>query len=127
VEIKAGASESQKGSWFAGSLRVHPGGSESSQCYQRPTETARLRLHGGREAVGRRSNADILTFTHEGEEFLSGFMNEKGKVQQEISGDISKALKEAAAKEEYPATRGIDEAQVSRDRAREEALQGNIK
>ena len=50
---------------------------------------------------------DMLTFTQDGEEFLSAFKNEKGVVQHVIAGDISKALKWAAAEKEYPARRGI--------------------
>ena len=43
---------------------------------------------------------DMRTFTQEGEEYLSAFMNEKGNVQQKVAGDVSKALKEAAATKE---------------------------
>ena len=49
----------------------------------------------------------MLTFTTDGEEYLSAFQNEKGQVQQVIAGDISKALKKAAEEKEYPARRGI--------------------
>ena len=50
---------------------------------------------------------DLLTFTTDGEEYLSAFRNEQGQVHQVIAGDISKALKKAAAEKEYPARRGI--------------------
>ena len=52
---------------------------------------------------------DLRTFTSDGEEFLSVFRNKKGQVQQVIAGDITSALKAAAAKKEYPARQGLNE------------------
>ena len=49
---------------------------------------------------------DLLTFTRDGEEYLSAFKNEKGEIQQVIPGDITKMLKAAAKEKEYPELRG---------------------
>ena len=49
---------------------------------------------------------DLLTFTSDGEEFLSAFKTEKGQIHQIIPGDITKMLKAAAVAKEYPETRG---------------------
>ena len=58
------------------------------------------------KALGRVVN-DMIAFGAEGEEFLSAFQHENGEVQHVISGDISKALKHAAAEKDYPEGRGV--------------------
>ena len=58
------------------------------------------------KALGRVVN-DMIAFGAEGEEFLSAFQHENGEVQHVISGDISKALKHAAAEKDYPGGRGV--------------------
>ena len=57
------------------------------------------------ETIARVVN-ELMTFTNDGEEFLSAFLNEKGKTQQIIPSDIAKCLQEGALKCDYPGNRG---------------------